>query len=94
MDAEPVIEQPPTWDGRCPKCGAEVQEVARRCWNCGADIPARGFDESEYRPSALDGDSVEGLSVSFIVVLAFAIPLLVIGWLAYSLLSSVLQFWF
>lgn len=82
------------WNLACPQCGAEVQAVARRCWKCGADIPAGDFDESEYRPGAMEPEAVEGLSVSLIVVLAFAIPLAVLGFIVYALMRNVLGIWF
>ncbi|RIK82675.1 MAG: hypothetical protein DCC67_06910 [Planctomycetota bacterium] len=94
MENESVIDQPTRWDRRCPQCSVEIQEVARRCWNCGADIPAKDFDESEYRASSVEPEAVEGISISLLVALAFVIPLFLLGWAAYAVLSRAMQFLF
>ncbi|MCC6491729.1 MAG: zinc ribbon domain-containing protein [Pirellulales bacterium] len=94
MEEQPVKPPAKEWDIRCPHCGAELQEVARRCWNCGADIPAQGFDDSEYRASTVEPEAVEGISISLVVALAFMIPLILLAWAAYAVLSPVLQLLF
>jgi predicted amidophosphoribosyltransferase len=78
---ETTTETP--WNRTCPHCGAQIQQVARGCWQCGAELDEPDAQNLDYRPT--NPEEVTALSVSILTALAIALPLLFFVWL-YSLM--------
>jgi len=86
-----AIAEPTTaWKRACPHCGAELQEAARRCWQCRADFPAEGVDESDFSPT--DPESTWAGTAG--VLLAVGLGTLVISFFFFILWMTVASYFF
>jgi hypothetical protein len=84
-------ENDTTWDQACPHCGAEVQDAARRCWQCGQDFPAEGVDESEYRPS--DDQALAGTASVLLTVGLATIVISIMFVILWGAVVGYFMFW-
>jgi hypothetical protein len=79
-DQSPATAAPDTaWSNTCPQCQAQIQPVARACWQCGAVLAEPDSEHPDYRP--IDPEAARSVSILVLAAIGVAAPVLFYWWI-------------